>query len=155
VALTRGRQLPGMAIYSLNIRTARFGGNQDHSSTDREVRSIYILSCQLFWILSIVSYTGRFKQNETQIFSYRPQNGDTVTFQMPVSSWAFHVGSSRESFVKFTLGCRCLKFTRARCCHTVVASCRTHFRSTCFFVPTTRLSAYTAFHRRNAREKSG
>jgi len=62
-----------MAVYSLNICIARFEGNQDYSSTDRKVRSIYIFSCQLFWTLSIVSYTEWFKQNETQIFSYRPE----------------------------------------------------------------------------------
>jgi hypothetical protein len=96
-----------MAVYSLNICIARFGGNQDYSSTDREVRSIYIYF--------LVNYFGHCPSSHIQGDSNRTKHKYSaidhitttlITFQMPVSSWAFHVDSSRESFVKFTLGGR-------------------------------------------------
>jgi hypothetical protein len=63
----------------------------------------------------LVNYFGHcplsFKQGDSYGMNYKYSALDhkavtLMTFKMPVNFWAFHVESSREQFVNFTLGGR-------------------------------------------------
>ena len=76
-----------------------------YSSTDREVRSKYFLvnyfgHCPSFHI------QGDSNRKKHKYSAIDHKTAKLITFQMSVTSWAFHVESSRETSVKFTLGGR-------------------------------------------------